>query len=699
MAKKSARPASSEDILAPYKEEPLHLFVRDKALREQLGVILTILGFMNVKVHPTEGGYLDNVRRLGALLVQSQGIFLINPPLIIYGQGGQGKVVKELPDFFNDLSLVLQRSKKGAAHIIAKCVPVFPDIQFAQKREKTIAAVAGFGVTGCFILKPQESLSGLNPNFYRLRMKEQIMERLEELREYLEEYLPHREGAFDRLMQKREERELSERKAEADTWMRNGQKARAGGDFEHAIECFKKAIDLFPQDPEAYLESGRVYVQVRQYPKALLRFSQAEEVAESIPEPNKEIGNVRVEQVKERVGNGESPDGPGIMELLEDALANFEAALKKAERIQAINAERGEPQNTEGISKLAGEIMKLDLKSVLGKRHPMVKRFGDLARDSFKKIASADPSALEPRQLLFLGLAAMDDKNWLEAEELFFRAADVPEVFAEACSEITHLGIVVRKQIGASKAIEVYQKLLALHPPNSAAVYYNLAVSYSVDKRIIDSAGAIVVALHNDPSLSKNEMFYNNPHLNKVLYSLAKVFDRIAFRLGSLRVPLLVTKSVQLQDKLERLIAKNDKRTFRLLQHIVEVMPDFFLREQVASSKLILNYLRNKREQCSEGKRQETRDFGEYLETLVKDMRKVPYPKRLVAYNKFKFQCLRIIDMHGDMAEAAGFLTKAAICHPEYVDKPEFYANQTVSDVLRQICTNLAALDRNRISR
>lgn len=685
------------DLLAPFKTSPIHIFVRNKVLREQLGVILAIIGFENIKIHPTEGGYLDNARRLAALLIQNDGLFIVNPPLVIYGVGGKSKVQKELAEFFADLSLVLRKPKKEAAKIISRCVPIFPDIQLTQKREKIISGLARYGVTGCFILKPQESLAGLNPNFHRVRMKEQVMERLEEVRAYLEEFLPHRKDAFKQLMQKSEERELSERKQEAEQWMRKGAQAKAKGDFEHAIECFKKAIDLLPQDPEAYLESGRVYVHVKKYPKALLRFSQAEEVAENIPEPNKEIGNTRIEQVRERLKQGESPDSPGIMALLEDAMENYEVALKKAERIQLQDQERTEKIGVENVSRIAGEIMKLDLKAVLGKRHPMVKRFGDLARDSFKKIASQNLDALQPRQILFLGLAAMDEKNYLEAEELFFRAVQHSEVFNEACNELTHLGILIRKQISAQKAIDIYRKLLTLYPHNAAAVCYNLAVSYSVEKNVLESAGAIIQALYIDPSLPRNEMFYNNQHLNKVLHKVTKIFDHIVFKAASIRVPLLVTKSVQLQEKLERLITKNDKRTFRLLQHVVNVMPDFFLRENVASSKTILNYLRLKREHCRQGKLQETREFGDYLEELVTQMRKVPYAKRMVAFNKFKLQCLRVLDTQGDRAEAAAYLGKAAVCHPEFTDKQDFYANQRWMELAKEISGKLGSVDRNRV--
>ncbi len=426
MLKQNATSVPADETLAPFREHALHLFVRDKVLREQLSVILALLGFINLKVHNTEGGYLDNVRRLAALLVQHEGVFLLSPPLVVYGQGGMARVKKEFTDFFDDLSLVLSKSRKESVKNISKCVPVFADIQLTQKREMIIAGMVRYGVTGCFILKPQEPLRGLNPNFYRVRMKEQIMERVEEIRAYLAEYLPHQEGALEELMQKREELELSERKSEADAWMGKGNKAKSQGNFDQAIECFKKAIDLFPQDPEAYLESGRVYVHVKQYPKALLRFSQAEELAENIPEPNKEIAMVKVLQARDRIAKGESPTSPGIMELLAEALEHFQTALTKAENVQARRDENGALGGSETVSRIASEIVKLDLKTVLGKNHPMVKRMGDLARESFKKIASLQPDCPATTADPLSGCRGHGRPEFLRGRGAFLQGGGIP---------------------------------------------------------------------------------------------------------------------------------------------------------------------------------------------------------------------------------------------------------------------------------
>jgi len=49
MRDNNTKPQEQGDLLAPFREEPIHTFVRDKVLREQLGVILAILGFIDRK--------------------------------------------------------------------------------------------------------------------------------------------------------------------------------------------------------------------------------------------------------------------------------------------------------------------------------------------------------------------------------------------------------------------------------------------------------------------------------------------------------------------------------------------------------------------------------------------------------------------------------------------------------------------------
>ncbi len=689
-----------EAQLARYSGTRFHLLIRDQGLREQVGVILALLRFEHVTVLPTTGSYLDNVRRLAGALIRDEGIFLVNPPLALFGDDGKVKVRKELKDFFSDLSLVLAKTRRETMRYVSKCVPIFADIQLTQKRERILTSLAHYGVSGAFILKPQDSLEGLSPSFYKIRLKEMVMERLEEVRDYLAEYLTHIDGALDDLIQKKEERALSERKAEADKWMEQGTMARSRGDWEKAIECFKRTIDLLPDNPDAYLESGRIYVHIRKYAKALFRFNQAEEVATTAPEPNKEIGNVRVLQVKERVEQGESPNSPAILALLEEAMEHFQTALRKAEKIKPLHDdEKIQARSMEAVTRIAGEMLKLDVKSFLGKRHPMVKQLGQLAHEAFSKVSGADSEALSSQHLIFLGLAAMDERRFEEAERYLFKAAREPESFSEACDEITILGIHVRKVEGAPPAIELYKRLLSVNPPNLAAVFFNLAVAYGTEKNILESAGAIVQALYVDLSLAENRMFYNNPILNGILDLVVRLFAAINQRMNVIHVPEVMKKAIDLQERLETLILdQDDKHAFRLLRNVIQVMPEFFHREHVAASRLILRYATAKKDACLQSSKPEVVVFGKYMEDLIKQSRELKFSKRLVAYANFKAQVLRLLRQGKDEAEAANIMTKAVVCHPEYVERPEFYANPKLLVLVQEIYAKLARVDRATIA-
>lgn len=689
---------SFEEALAPYRATTFHLLIRETVLREQLGVILALLGFEKVRVHSLGGGYLDAVRKTAKLAMTEEGVFLVQPPLTVLTESGQQR--KELPQFFSDLATLCGKDRRDVIKYVAKCVPVFPDINLTQKREMLLTALARRGVMGAFILKPQEPLERFAPNLYKVRMREQIMERASEVGDYLSEYLTCLDGSGELLLQKKEERELSLRKAEAELWLAQGATAKSGGDWEKAIECFKKAIDLFPQNPMAYLESGRVYVHVRKYSKALLRFNQAEEIAGGLPEPNKEIGHVRVLQAKERIERGESPDSPVILRLMEDAVQNFELALKKAERSAAFTPEEGEDRTREAVSRIAAEIVKLDVKEMLGKKHPMVKRLGGIAWDAFSKVSKEeDAEKLGGRQNLFLGLAALDEKKFEEAEKHFFLAAAEKELFNEACNELIVLGIHVRKFVSGAQAIEIYKKLLALEPSNRATIFFNLAVAYSTENNVVEAAGAIVQALYIDPTLAQNEMFYGNAQLNAILDAIVKLFSRIMARNNSKPTAEVLVKALNLQEKLENLIlTQSDERASLLLSHIAEVMPEFLKREHMVASKTILRYMEAKRQAWREDPNPEKRAMAAFLESTLAEAKEVKFSKRLIAYSSFKAQALRLVRAKGDFSLAANFAAKAVICHPEYTERSELYASLRFVKMLEVVYNTFKYINKSKIS-
>ncbi|MFW5735513.1 MAG: tetratricopeptide repeat protein, partial [Oceanidesulfovibrio sp.] len=587
------------DVLAPYRDKPFQIYVLDRVLRDQLRVILGALKFSNVTVHKPPLSYFENARTLGQLLLTREGVFLVNPPAYAISPGSKNRIPKELTEYFETVKLVVGSSRRDVMKTLSKCVPVFTDIHFSQKRENTLITLAQYGITGAFILQKLESTANLSPRMREIQAKEQLMERYREVRDYLTEYLPHRESRLEELKERQEERELSARKAESDEWIRQGYEARAAGDWERAVQCFSKAIETYPQNPAAYMESGRTYVRLKRYPKALMRFAQAEEVAEGSPEPNKEIGMVRVLQAQDRIRAGNAADHPEVVALLDDALVNFQRSLDKAAAIKPLSDEDNRQRDVDAVTRIAGELMKIDLKSKLGKNHPAVKRLGAMARDAFNRVATTDMDELPAGQLIFLGLVAIEERNFTEAERLLFKAARDESHFAEACNEIIFMGTLVRKLEGPPRAIGIYTRLLELDPHNKAAVNFNLAVAYAVEHKELESAGAIVRGLMLEPDLAQNEMFYKNHQLYQVLETLVDLFDTVDNAKKKTKVPELVVKSVHFQERLERLIVLGRQKDALVLTfNLAKKIPEFFARESILANKTIAEFLQARIAMC-----------------------------------------------------------------------------------------------------
>ncbi|AGW13224.1 tetratricopeptide repeat protein [Megalodesulfovibrio gigas] len=695
----SATHAGTGDPLAPYRSIPIHLFISDPLLREQLRLIFSALKFEFVQEHPPGGGYLESVKILAQLLLQKKGLILANPPRAAMAQGGKVRVAKDVTDFFASLKSLLGRTRREERMVMAKCVPVFQDAQLPQKRELTILQLARFGIAGAFILGKQESLGALSPPLRKIRMQEQVMERFHELREYLLEFLPQMAGAQEVIQERLEEIELTERKAKADAMCRDAELARQARDWERAVLCYKRAIDLYPQDPQAYLESGRLYVRMRKYPRALLRFSQAEELAGGTPEPNKEIGIVRVLQVQERLEQGESPTHPEVMTLLKDAVANFEEALEKARQAKPLTEEEEDgTRSREGVARIASELVKLDLKTMLGKNHPMVLALGNLARKAIEDVTPQDKEKLPAPQLIFLGLAALDSMQFDEADRLLFRAATEGGHFQEACDEIIHMGTVVRKTLGPAKAIDLYRRLMQLDPPRKAPIHYNLAVAYSVEGRSLEAAGSIAQAVYMDPTLPEEDMFYRNAQVHDVLGQTVSLFLEIDKRARALVPREVTSKAVSLQEDVEKtILAGQDVRAVRLLWHVATQLPEFMEREHVMASKTITEFLQRTAPILAASAKHASRELAAFFNHQLALRAEGGQNKRLIAYLRYKSLAMRALEVEQDAATAANFLAKAVLCHPEMVKAAELYASPSMLPLARELASRLQAVNMERI--
>lgn len=699
-AEAAAAPVESADPLEPFRALPVHLLIHDRDLREQLARIFAVLKFENVTAHPRAKGFLDAARQLGSLLLKNpDGLFLICPPLNVYNAQGRVSQQKTLPDFFGAVHTLMAKVRRLDDTRMSRIVPVFADIEFAHKREQTILSLAEYCVTGAFILKQQPPLSGLPPKLRAERMKEQIMDRYMEIRDYLNDYLPHMDGALDLLMEQKEEQELSKRKAEADAWIAKADQCKLANDFDRAIQCLKKAMELYPQDPQVYLESGRVYVRARKYPNALKRFKQAEDIAENLPEPNKEIANVRVIQATERIERGESPDAPEIVALLDEAVQNYSTALDKAEAIKPLSQDQAQAQekSSDALARIAGEMFKHDLESLLGPEHPAVQALRARARDALVKVARKSPKDLPPGQLIFLGQAAMDAGHFEDAEKRYRQAAAAPGFFDAACDELCFLGTVVRRRMGPKAALAVYERLLADNPPNRAFALYNMAVAYAVDNDEVHAAGAIVQAVYVDSRLPGNDSFYKNHQIFGPLSHAMDLFEEIVAQAPGAAPDKELRLASTTQDRLESLILeRKDKEAAKLLFQAAAKLPFMFTTDRFLASSVAMDYVERKEQAVSRVERPEFKRLQAFLGKIMERAGSREPDQALESYAEHRALAVAALEI-GDQALAARHLGVAAAACRHCVLDPEFFTNNNLVNLSREISDKLASVDRERL--
>ena len=686
---------SVQDILAPHRNTRIRLFFSDKALLAQMENILSALKFTNVEPLPSSRNFLENSRQLAQALIREEALFLVGPPLAVANAKGGAAMHKDIGDYFSNVKLLLSRARKDDMLYLSRCVPVFADIRYTQKRENTILSLTRFGIGGAFILKQQESLLGLSAKARQERLKEQLMERFAEVREYLEEFLPYRENALEAALEKKEELELSQRKAEADEWIKKAEQCKRAKDFDQAVACYTKAIDIYPTDPGTYIESGRVYVRLKKYPQAFQRFRQAEEVGETIPKPNKEIGNTRAEQIKELVERGTPPNDEKLTAMLEEAVVHFETALKKASKMQPLLQDEGRARDVEAVSDVAGDIFKLELESVFGKRHPLLARLRGAARDALEEVSSGEPSDLAAPQLICMGLAAIDEGNYKEAQEYLFQAAGDKECFSQACTEINYLGTVVRKELGPDKALPIYERLIRNRAPNRPAVYFNLAVAQVSLGRELEAIGSIAHAVYMDPFLPESNQFYGQPQLHAVLLRLVEYFETVSRASGRVSTPKGLAKLLKLKERIEAHVREGNQDTaMGLLKMTAAKVPAFFERREILGSPLLMEFLRDLQSAPNTDSGQ-----AEFFLQVLDRSEALNTPEPIQRHLELMGQSLHELEATADQAEAADILARAVAAWPGALKTSAFYSNTTLVNLALELDHKLSEVDTQRIKR
>ncbi len=625
--------APEQDQLAPYRETPIRLFIRDQAFRAQMQQILEKqLKFKNTVAVATGQTAADAIEKLSRLLLTEEAQIFFSPPPAT-GKDAADNRVDALRQFLLNVQARMRQTGKENEKILkgmSKLVPVFEEAENYQMRMKYLLTLAEFRITNAFILPYAQSA----------QPKEQEAERLPLLRQLMTEHFTEKEKRLEDLDQRKNEADLSTRKAQAEKLMKQGEDYKRSGNWEEAVQCFNRAIDAMPDDPGLYLESGRGYTKLKKYSRAIQRFTEAEEVALDIPAPNQEIANVRIIQVKEMIAQGADPDSEQVTKLMTEAVANYKNAIAKAQALVPHSQDDTTDRAAEAVSNIASGIFKHELAETLGSRNPLVKELGGIARQSLESaVKDAGSVALPTSQLICLALAAVDKGEFAEAEKLLFRAAADKKYLLEACRELNYMGTQLRKTAGPQEAIDLYMKILALDPPNKAAVHYNLAVARHASGDLIDAAGSIVEAVYTDPSLPTDDLFYKNAEVVQLMETLIALFARIKENDGKLPPPPAASfpagapkeqrpmfipgddpRFAAHRLRFETLINGERQKSYRVLYNLYIKSPAFLQSASAYASAPIMGLMEEMAEMIKLAEKKELQQFAAFLEeTLAAD--------------------------------------------------------------------------------
>ncbi|MBI5178895.1 MAG: tetratricopeptide repeat protein [Nitrospinae bacterium] len=622
------------DPLQPYRNNNIRLFIRDASLRQQAQTIMEkLLNFTNVaSINPGQSNK-DNIEKLCRLLMTEDSHVLFSPPPA-KGNSAETKI-EALNDFLLSVQARIRQSGKELEKInryMSRIVPILEEAENYQMRMKYIMALAEFRITDVFLLPYPESK----------QMEGQIQERLPILHNYLIEHFTEKEQRLERIEASKAEADLSERKQEAEKLMRQAEDYKRTGNYEEAVQCYNKAIDVMPDDPSAYIESGRGYTKLKKYNRAIQRFTEAEEVAEEIPAPNQEIAAVRIVQVKEMIAQGLDPDSPEIEKLLNEAVGHYKAALGKASELKPLHQDDKSDRSAEAVSKIAGAIFKLELAETLGSRHAAVKELGTLARDSLQSAVKGTEEELPPSQMICLALADVDKGEFEAAEKLLFKAAADKKYTLEASRELNYMGTQVRMASGPEAAIALYRRILGIDPPNKAAIHYNLSVAMQTAGQEVEAAGSIVQAVYTDPSLPQDDMFYRNAAIVSLINRLVALFARVKENEGKFKnrpAPLAAPAEQSFHEpspdakhaaylvKFEELIRQDRQRAFRVLYDLYQRAPEFYKSAEAYSSTTLMELVGDACENLKSAEHPGVRDFCRGLADVIETEKMLKLPE------------------------------------------------------------------------
>lgn len=683
------------ETLKPYLDQPVRLFMADRALLQQVEEVLGVLRFTRVSKATVHPRYFQAMQQLYNEVQKHEGLVLVNHPLkAAKAAGGLTYPDLALTDFYGGVAALAGNAGRDPLEILSRCVPIFVYAQDSDIRLRAVQDLYHFGVMGVFMLRVQP----LDSHY-----EQRLAERAQELTDYLLEFYQHRDHKLAELKEYKSAEDLRLRRVRAEELMAQVETLKQAGSFDKAIELCREAIKILPTEPEAYLEGGRLLVKKRRYPPALQMFRDAEGVSKASPAPNQEIAQVRVMQVRELVKlaaeGGQTLDASLVEGYLQEAAENFAAAVAKAETLVTVDPTQRADARKAAVASVAEVILEQDLAATLGAEHPAVLRMLGLARSTLEDKVRGG-GELDPKYLIQFGLLAYQKGDLAGAMAQWLKAAAVPEVKEQACLKLNHLGTQLRRLGRFRQAVEIYRRLLTLNPSFRGVVLFNLAVALASQALAspvnqpqlrgeleASAAATAVQALYVDPYLPGDPNFYANRVVEPLLKKAAGLMTMAALATPGAADPTTLACR-EASRRLEQMLGQGQER--EALGHLLELtsgLKPFFLQFDRHASQPVAAFARRLHPVLAKHPQPRMQAFGKVLGVLI--ARSGSNGNNVASHLAAALEALET----GQQAEAAKNLTAALFAHPELARDPAAWRDENLGNLAREINAKLKQVD------
>lgn len=680
---------SAEIDLTPFLESRVAVFLADPLMKKHTTLTLKHMGFKNAEFYDVPTNYFDALNRIVPIVAGEAELVLMNLPPKPYSQKKKEELItiyEMVDDNYMDLKALVNKRKVDPLKVLCKAIPLIEVGDYL--REKLIEVLVKYRVPSAFFMTaPMAIKKSETAARKEWKAKKNLELFYMELSRYLNYYFRDKDELIALVDDKLNEQELSERKQQYDQLVAQADECKEKGDIDTAVNLLRQAIEVFPQDIEAFLESGRLYVRKREYGRALIRYGQAEDLFQEAPEPNKEIGNLRLTQVKEKVKAGAAPDSPEVMELLNEAVQQFQEAIGKAEQLEQNYDNNKKIIQHESVTSIASSILQWNLGPLLGQKHPAVAELLGVVRDSTAKLDSASLDELTGSQCLALALRAFQKGDLTTAETYYFRALDDPDYFIDAATEINKMGMRLRKKGLLDEALEVYEKLLKYNPPNEGSVYMNMALACTLKKNDVDAAGYVSRCLYCDPELAKEKVFYESliPEIIPLMLKLFKIIRLIQENSKTVKPSPQLLKLINVSQHLRKMI-QNNKRgdALKLFIQLYKKAPRFLINPEFYGDGEVTKFLQEIRGPMAGNPKY--KDTLVVINNWLKHVSQHPAPPRFDQFSQLLKGAESAMDVSGENHLAAFYVGKALIIMPEsYYQSPYFYSNRQLLFLVREL--------------